>query len=182
MDIEMQHIAEIMDALTKPAGKSLNLPAGLIFAIEYDKYIISSEPEALVPLPALKGEFQLNVPGETRIPGWHIEATILKGKGTQGIGMANNEFSACFDFAKTGESIAVRRRRIADRFQPLGMSETKKLGEFMIDAKIPRGWRQRIPIICSPRQILWVVGYRIDDRVKITDATQKVLCLTITRQ
>jgi tRNA(Ile)-lysidine synthase len=62
------------------------------------------------------------------------------------------------------------------------MSEFKKLGEFMIDAKIPRTWRQRIPIVCSPQQILWIVGYRIDDRFKVTGGTQRVLCVTITRQ
>lgn len=192
MDIEMQHIEEMMDALAKPAGKSINLPEGLIFAIEYDKYIISPEPETLVPFPILKGEFQVNVPGQTLIPGWRIEATILKGKpacqsfsvgrGTQGIGLVNSEFTACFDFDKTGSNLTVRSRRTADRFQPLGMNETKKLGEFMIDAKIPRAWRQRIPVVCSPKQILWVVGYRIDDRVKVTDTTKRVLCLTITRQ
>jgi tRNA(Ile)-lysidine synthase len=200
MDIEMHHIEEIMDALTKPAGKSLNLPRGLIFAIEYDKYLISPEPGVLVPLPVLKGEFQLNVHGETAIPGWRIEATILKGKyegakplqnlnfslSSQGEGDKVSEvgqfYTACLDFDKTGSNITIRSRLTADRFQPLGMSETKKLGEFMIDAKIPRAWRQRVPIVCSPRQILWVVGYRIDDRVKVTDTTQRVLCLTIARQ
>jgi tRNA(Ile)-lysidine synthase len=187
MDIEMQHIEEIMDALAKPAGRSLNLPRDLTFAIEYDRYLIGTEPEPLVPFPILKGEFQLHVPGETSIPGWRIEAAILKGKSKEAEHLQNlntslKEFSACFDFDKVGSNIIVRSRRTADRFQPLGMSEFKKLGEFMIDAKIPRTWRQRIPIVCSPQQILWIVGYRIDDRFKVTGGTQRVLCVTITRQ
>jgi tRNA(Ile)-lysidine synthase len=57
------------------------------------------------------------------------------------------------------------------------MSQPKKLGEFMIDAKIPRAWRQRVPVVCSPEHILWVVGWRIDDRVKVTENTRQVLCL-----
>ncbi|MBE9483143.1 MAG: tRNA lysidine(34) synthetase TilS, partial [Chloroflexi bacterium] len=59
----------------------------------------------------------------------------------------------------------------------LGMRQTKKLGEFMIDAQIPHAWRQRIPIVCSPKHILWVVGWRIGQRVKVSDSTHQVLCL-----
>jgi tRNA(Ile)-lysidine synthase len=57
------------------------------------------------------------------------------------------------------------------------MSQSKKLGEFMIDAKISRAWRQRVPVVRSPLHILWVVGWRIDDRVKVTEDTRRVLCL-----
>ena len=45
----------------------------------------------------------------------------------------------------------------------------------MIDARIPHAWRNRIPIVCSPEQILWVVGYRIDERTKVTEKTEKVV-------
>ena len=72
----------------------------------------------------------------------------------------------------------MRGRRAGDRFQPLGMSQSKKLGEFMIDAKIPRAWRERVPVVCSAQHVLWVVGWRIDDRVKVSGSTQQVLRLT----
>jgi len=75
----------------------------------------------------------------------------------------------------------VRPRQPGDRFQPLGMSQPKKLGEFMIDSKIPSAWRQRIPLVCSPKHILWVVGWRIDERVKVTNDTKQVLCLKFER-
>ncbi len=75
----------------------------------------------------------------------------------------------------------MRCRQSGDRFQPLGMSQPKKLGEFMIDAKIPRSWRQRVPIVCSPQYILWVVGWRIDDRVKVAENTRQVLRLEFKR-
>jgi tRNA(Ile)-lysidine synthase len=93
------------------------------------------------------------------------------------MGLTDKDFTACFDFEKTGDSLVVRAWRRGDRFQPLGMSQPKKLGEFMIDAKIPRAWRQRIPIVFSPSQILWVVGWRIDERVKVSEDTKQILCL-----
>ncbi|MFC1954489.1 tRNA lysidine(34) synthetase TilS [Chloroflexota bacterium] len=71
----------------------------------------------------------------------------------------------------------VRHWQPGDRFQPLGMNESKKLAKFMIDAKIPRSWRQQVPIVASPLFPLWVVGWRIDDRMKVSKNTRQILCL-----
>jgi len=205
-DIEMRHIEGIMNALTKPAGKRVSLPGDLTFSVEYDRYLISQDREALSPFPPLEDEFPLKLPGTTQLPGWKIETIIIdpsivkgkpegalapsetkiplpliKGKGKKGIGLINNDFTAYFDMDKTGDKLSVRSRKRGDRFQPLGMSQPKKLGEFMIDAKIPKAWRGRIPLVCSPQHILWVVGWRIDDRVKVTEDTNQILRLKFER-
>jgi len=177
-DIESRHIEEIMDALTKPAGKRLSLPGGLIFSIEYDKYLIGPDQAALSPFPILGAEFPLKLLGETVLPGWRVEATIISRKQMT---KKDDDFTAYFDRDKTGDKLLVRPRQPGDRFQPLGMNQPKKLGEFMIDSKIPSAWRQRVPIVCSPQYILWVVGWRIDERVKVTDTTKQVLCLKFER-
>jgi len=54
-----------------------------------------------------------------------------------GRGLINNDFTAYFDLDKTGSKLVVRSHQPGDRFQPLGLSQPKKLNEFMIDAKIP---------------------------------------------
>ena len=185
-DIETRHIEEIIAALDKPSGKQISLPGGLVFAIEYDRYLLGAEPVSLCPFPVLEGEFALKVPGETRLPGWQVEATIvepslIKVKGIKGIGLINNDFIAHFDLDKAGNKLKMRSRRPGDRFQPLGLGQPKKLNEFMIDAKIPRAWRGRIPVVCSQRHILWLVGYRIDERAKVTEETMKVLRLEFER-
>ena len=91
-------------------------------------------------------------------------------------------FAASFDLDKTGTELLVRHRKLGDYFQPLGMSHFKKLQDFMVDAKIPRSWRGMIPLLCSPEQILWVVGWRIDERVKVTEATKNILNIKFMRQ
>ena len=179
-DIEMRHIEEMMSALGKPAGKRLSLPGGLIFSLGYDQYQLATDMTSLSPLPKLEGEVQLNIPGQTRLPGWRIEATIIDPSVVKGK-PEKDDFTAYLDLGKTGDKLLVRPRQWGDKFQPLGLSQPKKVGEFMIDAKIPRAWRGKIPIVCSPGQILWVVGWRIDDRAKVTDATKQALCLKFER-
>jgi len=176
-DIEMRHIEEMMSALDKPAGKRLSLPRGLIFSVEYNRYLLASDPTALSPLPVLGGEFELKIPGKTSLPGWHIEATITDREGMT----EKDNFIAYLDLDKVGDRLLVRPRKRGDRFQPLGLDQPKKINEFMIDAKIPRTWRQQVPIVCSPEQIVWVVGWRIDERAKVSEKTKQVLCLEFKR-
>jgi len=172
-DIEMRHIEEMMSLATKAAGKRLSLPGGLIFSIEYDRYLLTPDATALSPLPPLKGEFPLKIPGETLLPGWRVEATIVEREDMS----QKDDFTAYLDPGKSGDRLIVRTRQRGDRFQPLGLAQPKKLGEFMIDAKIPQAWRGHIPLVCSEEQILWVVGWRLDERAKVDPQTKRVLRL-----
>jgi tRNA(Ile)-lysidine synthase len=179
-DIETRHIEEIMDSLAKPAGKQVSLPGGLVFSIDYRHFSIGRNPDDLVPFPELEGEFPLQIPGETVIPGWTIQATITTHEGKTPVSVesaAGPEYDARMDADIAGSALILRAYLPGDRFQPLGMGQTKKVGEFMLDSRIPRSWRKSIPLICSPRQILWVVGCRIDERAKVTENTQRVLTL-----
>jgi tRNA(Ile)-lysidine synthase len=174
----MRHIDGILDALGKPAGRRLGLPLWLTFAIEYDRFLIGRDTTALCPFPVLDADVTLKVPGETRLPGWRVRTTVTSPKAMTGDA---GGFRAYLDLDRSGTGLVVRRRRPGDRFQPLGMSQTKKLSEFMIDARIPRHWRPRVPIVSSSEGMLWVVGWRIDERLKVTDTTRQVLGIEFER-
>ncbi len=176
-DIEAGHIEEIIAGLKKQAGKKISLPRGLVFVVEYNRYLITNDPKAMSPFPTLETESKLKIPGKTKLPGWQVEAKILN---TQ-LDEKGNEFTACFDLGKTGDRLTVQSRKPGDRFQPLGLSQPKKISEFMIDAKIPQAWRGQIPLVCSKEHIIWVVGWRIDERVKVSKDTRKVLHLEFNR-
>jgi tRNA(Ile)-lysidine synthase len=180
-DIEAGHIESIMDALDKPAGKAIGLPDGLNFTIEYDRYVLSPDASSLCPLPVLAGVTELKIPGRTVIPGWDIEADIISPPAAEAI-MKTGDFTAFFDYDMTGKGLSVRPCRPGDRFQPLGMGQPKKLNEFMIDARIPQAWRRRVPIVASPEQVIWAVGWRIDARARVTGKTKNVLKLKFTRR
>jgi len=189
-DIEASHIEAARSLLNKPASKRISLPHGLICHGGYNELVIASTAKQSqlppCPFPPLPGEFPLKVPGKTVSSGWKVIASIVRGRaaspsslGALGTseGTCQSNLVADFDLHKTGTDLFVRQRRPGDRFQPLGMSMPKKLYEFMVDSKIPRSWRSHIPIVCSPQQIIWVVGWRIDDRVKTTEASKEILRL-----
>jgi tRNA(Ile)-lysidine synthase len=189
-DIEASHIEAARSLLNKAVGKRISLPHALVCHGGYSELVITSTAKQSqlppCPFPPLSGEFPLKVPGETAFPGWKVTASIvgervgsppLRGALSTSEGTRQSNLIADFDLHKTGTELFVRRRRPGDRFQPLGMDMPKKLYEFMVDAKIPRYWRGHVPIVCSPQQIIWVVGWRIDDRVKTTEASKEILRL-----
>jgi tRNA(Ile)-lysidine synthase len=177
-DIEARHIEEVLVGLNLPPGSMLNLPGGLLFSVDYDRYLVGTDRSGLCPFPDLPGEFSLKIPGETLIPGWRIEAAIIPSVEME---KEYDDFTAYFRLDRVGSGVTVRSRRRGDSFQPLGMDQMKKLGKFMIDAKVPRAWRKRVPVVCSPRHIMWVVGWRIDDRLEVTDYVGEVLRLNFRR-
>ncbi|UCB43580.1 MAG: tRNA lysidine(34) synthetase TilS [Dehalococcoidales bacterium] len=177
-DVEARHVEEVLTGLTLPTGSRLSLPGGLLFSVDYNRYLLGFDQSLLCPFPKLTGEFTLKVPGNTLLPGWSVEAAIITPVEMQ---KEQDNFTAYLCWDRVGDRVVVRPRRRGDRFQPLGMEQVKKLGEFMIDARVPRAWRQRVPVVCSSQHILWVVGWRIDDRVKVTPGTGKVLRLHFER-
>jgi len=183
-DIEANHIEAIRSLLSKPVGKRISLPHGLVCRGEYDEVVLGLYLSSLCPFPPFHGEFPVKVLGETILPGWRVTAGITQQSAlsTQYV-RKHPPFStvAEFDWHRAGTELFVRQCQTGDRFQPLGMSAPKKLKDFMIDAKIPLSWRDHIPLVCSPQQIIWVVGWRIDDRVKVTEATRKILRLEFIR-
>ena len=172
-DIELVHIEGLFKVMERPPGKRLSLPGGLVFHGGYTESLITKSKDAPCPLPPLVGEHKLVIPGETMLSGWEIKAKVIENK----VCPVDAGYKACFDFDLTGAELIVRSRRDGDRFHPLGMDNSKKLQDFMVDAKIPRAWRDRVPLVCAGERIIWVAGWRIDHRVRVTDSTRQVLCL-----
>jgi tRNA(Ile)-lysidine synthase len=172
-DIENRHIEEMLSLLDKPAGRQIDLPYGLVFLADYKYYWLGCQYDVSCPYPLLEEEYALTVPGISKLPGWEVRASIDQTCAIENTG----ELKACFDIDRVGQKLSVRTWRRGDRFQPLGMDNEKKLGQFMLDAKIPRHWRSRVPMVLADRQVIWLVNYRIDERVKVTDSTRRVLKL-----
>ncbi len=93
--------------------------------------------------------------------------------------ISNNNQIAFLDMDKLHFPLTVRKWMHGDYFYPLGMDHMKKVSDFFIDNKIPVPVKKNTWILASGKNIVWIIGLRIDNRFKVTDHTKKVLKLQI---
>lgn len=85
-----------------------------------------------------------------------------------------------FDFDRTGNALTLTTVKPGMRFVPLNFEGKKKVATLLSDLKVPHRQRARIPILAAKDAIVWICGYQIDDRFKITEKTQTVLKVELT--
>ena len=79
------------------------------------------------------------------------------------------------DWHKLTPPLEVRTIRPGDRFRPLGMRGSKKVGDYLTDRRVHKALRDEILLLCDQNGPVWLIGYEIADRVKIDNQTRKVL-------
>ncbi|MBW1898049.1 MAG: tRNA lysidine(34) synthetase TilS [Deltaproteobacteria bacterium] len=82
---------------------------------------------------------------------------------------------AWIDMDKIEFPLTIRNILPGDRFSPLGMEGTQKIKKFFINSKIEKSDRAACPILLSNDRIVWVGGFQIDNSVKVTSSTKKIL-------
>lgn len=175
-DLTYDHTQNLFNLLLKPSGSSIQLPGNIRAEKEYEFLVISKKMKSdEVELP----DIILKIPGENILKEWNIMITgeILEEKPLLD---SVNPFTIFIDFDKCeAEEFSLRTRKPGDRFSPIGMKGIKKVKDYFIDQKIPRSWRNRIPIILCGREILWIVGYRQSGLFRMTPHTKRVLKLWV---
>ncbi len=176
--ISFTHIEDMMDLIKDGApGDRLYLPGGIRIIKDYSTLILTSEA------PVALGRYDLVLPGETILK----EAGILI-KASEGEVEATDEirrlpglwkYVGVFDADAVRLPLAARPRKPGDAFYPLGFGRRKKIQDFFVDAKVPRDERDRIPLIVSGEDVVWIVGYRADERFKVTENTKRIIKLEI---
>lgn len=86
---------------------------------------------------------------------------------------------ATIDCSKVKFPLLWRRWKPGDSFRPLGMAKTKKVSDFLVDEQVPLTEKERVTVITSGPDIIWLAGYRVDDRYKVTKDTRTVLSMKL---
>lgn len=94
--------------------------------------------------------------------------------------MKDSSLGAQFDIDKINFPLTIRHWKKGDKFKPLGMKGSKLLSDFFNDLGFTEYQKQNVRIMEDANGlILWIVGYRISDKVKISDSTKGIFQCTL---
>ncbi|MDP3297439.1 MAG: tRNA lysidine(34) synthetase TilS [Thermodesulfovibrionia bacterium] len=168
--IDFIHIEDMIELIKRgKSGDRVYLPKGIRVIKNYSTMVITSRP------PQKISTYTINVPGEVVLN--EIKAVIKASAGNKSDDYGDGKITTVFDADKIGTVLTVRPRENGDFFYPSGFGKRKKLQDFFVDEKVPRDERDSIPIVVSGNDIVWVAGFRGDERFKAAADTKRFLKL-----
>src|SRR3989442_1454840 len=181
-----------------PAMATLHLPDQLQVTYDFNDVVferLSNNKVQLRTFSAADKEILLPIPGRIEVEGtpWVASAEIVAGERVQEVRQAllredwpelwrllpSPRHTVYIDADSVGSFLWVRKRRPADRIRPLGMAHEKKVQDVLVNAHIPRAERATIPLFFSRSHLVCLAGIQIDDRVRLTPTTHRILRLSI---
>ena len=111
--------------------------------------------------------YTLGIPGEVEIPEIAVRVGLSRRPVEPWMLSGSPRCAALALPLAEGDRVTVRNRRPGDRIHPLGAAGSRKLKELLIDRRVPRRDRDRLPLICVGERIAWVPGVTIDQRFRI---------------
>jgi tRNA(Ile)-lysidine synthase len=155
-----------------PSGMA-HLPGGILAARQYDRLVLS---RGAVAEPEQWPQILVSAPGIVEVPGTGF---ILRLQLSERERIRPHEYdgitAAAFDADAVSFPLTIRNPRPGDRFKPWGLGGTRKLKKVLIDLKMPRGRREKLPLLLKGDEILWIPGVRRSDAAPIQDSTRRVL-------
>lgn len=158
-DITRIHVGDVVSLSDKQVGKKVDLPYSIVAEREYEGISISTEDN------------KSDEEKDTR------EVVIAFEE--DGFDVANIEelkHTKWLDYDKIND-VVVRTRQKGDYIVIDADGSKKKLKKYFIDEKIPRRERDKVLVVADGNHVLWVVGYRISEAVKVTPDTKKIIRL-----
>ncbi|MDF2158675.1 tRNA lysidine(34) synthetase TilS [Algoriphagus sp. CAU 1675] len=156
---------EILKAIhSSESGKMFESPSHLL-NVDREELILMPRKENFEPILIEKDDIVLQIP--------EGDYDLLKLE--QITKIDSHKENAMLDLDKIDFPLELRTWQLGDRFVPLGMKHSKKISDFLIDLKVPLAKKQSLKVLVSKGEIVWVLGYRIADWAKYSEATRKIL-------
>lgn len=158
-------VDDIIASLDKHSGRLFET-TGYKLVLDRDNLILAKKDRS-VALDVLinQTDHTINFP--------HYKLTVLHDDSP--LIIKDNPLSVSVDADLLVYPLSIRAWQQSDQFYPLGMKTRKKLSDFFINQKVPLHTKNEIPLLINGNDdIIWIGGYRLDDRYKVNKNTKKV--------
>lgn len=103
----------------------------------------------------------------------------LKIEKTSTVTFSENKNTICIPNNNALFPLILRQWKQGDYFKPFGMKGNKKLSDFFKDQKLNQFEKENVWLLCNNEHIIWVVGYRLDERYRITESDKAYFKITV---
>jgi len=166
---------DIQSLLFLKEGKESHIKKDLVLRREKDKIVLKR-----TVLPPVSFDYRWNGKESLFIKEIGLE---FQGEKKQISGSRTLDFDdntkAFMDIKKLRFPLCVRTRKDGDRYQPYGSPGKKKVKEIMRAKGIPLYERDRCPIFLSDDEIIWIPGFPVSEKYKISDITKDVFVISV---
>lgn len=156
-DITREHVEAVRGLIKKKGTKTVCLPGGRRVRREYEELRFFMENNA---------DLQEMLPIELSFEEISVEKFEK---------ISSDPYTKCFDYDKINSKLCLRPRKTGDSLAVFSDGRSQSVKDYMINAKIPVGLRERIPLLVCGDEVIWVVGYRASEKFRVTKNTRRIL-------
>jgi tRNA(Ile)-lysidine synthase len=158
-------IDDLISVLNKHSGKVFEA-TNFKLILDRDKLIITPNNKVIQGAVSIEtADHSINY-GNYKLTVLHDDTPLI---------IKDNPLAVSVDADKLVYPLSIRGWQQSDNFCPLGMKTRKKLSDYFISQKIPLHQKSEIPLLVNGNgEIIWIGGYRLDDRYKVSKNTKKV--------
>ncbi|MCI8495833.1 MAG: tRNA lysidine(34) synthetase TilS [Lachnospiraceae bacterium] len=174
-NISRIHVEQICQLFAKQSGREIELPYGMKAQRIYSGIRLAKNKTYDMEA---KWQNCWEVPeeGSFHIPyaGYEIHTRMFDKIATNQE-IPKKMYTKWMDYDKIKGTMQMRTRQQQDFLVIDSQGNRKKLKKYFVDEKVPAVQRDKILLLADETHILWVVGYRISEDVKVTKHTKRIL-------
>ena len=188
-DITSTHVSDFLALCKGQSGKQISLPYGMIAWKSFETVYLTVAKED-VTINIEETVYEVSQEWLERLFQGKESETISFGEPVQQISfrifkrtgelieIPRKTYTKCLDYDKIKSGFCIRTRRSGDYFISDTQGHRKKLKSYFIDEKIPVEERGRKWLLAQNNEVLWLIGGRISEHVKVSQKTRYILEIT----
>lgn len=159
-DIESVHVRAVMELIEKQVGRRVDLPYHMQARRCYEGIVLSKTTD----VDTIE-DISAEEPATFRIFERQSDIVIFPKK----------TYTKWFDYDIIKNTVKIRHRAPGDYLTIDKNGGTQKLKQYFVNEKIPREERDQVWLVADGSEIMWIVGYRQNQRYQVTEHTRRIM-------